>query len=145
MKKWGLADRQIHVSVSESAKKKDFLQRPREEYLWYLTPKGSRFLLAQTELKEPEIRFPKRPEKWLKNDYFHRVNTIFINISFDRWLEKNRGTERKFPVYYDNNKQSNQRKFEAETRLDLGGKTHYSPDVICGFNDTEYNGPNLAT
>ena len=119
MKKQKLVDRQIHTSVSESAKRKGFLQRTREEYLWYLTPKGARLLLARTDLKESDMRYPKRPTKRLKNDYFHRVSTIFINISFDKWVDKIDGKERQFLVYYDNAKESKKRLFESETRLDL--------------------------
>lgn len=111
-------------------------------------------LETQTELDLQEIRFPKRPEQRLKNDYFHRVSTIFINISFNKWLEKTRGVEDKFLVYYDNRKQSKKRNFEAETRLELSAKTHYTPDVICGFKDANsfekifclevYNGNNVG-
>ena len=130
-----LVNRQIHSSVSENAKKKWFLQRIRHEYLWYLTRKWVMFLEAQTELNFLEIRFPKRPEQRLKNDYFHRVSTIFINISFDRWMKKIGGEQSKFLVYYDNRKQSQKRNFEAETRLELGLKKHFTPDVICGFRN----------
>lgn len=90
----------------------------------------------------------------MKNDYFHRVSTIFINISFDKWLQKIGGEESKFLVYYDNRKQSVKRNFEAETRLELGVKKHYTPDVICGFKDANsyvkifclevYNGSNVG-
>lgn len=130
-----LVDRQIHSSVSENAKKKWFLQRTRHEYLWYLTRKWALFLESNTELNFLEIRFPKRPSQRLKNDYFHRVSTIFINISFEKWLEKTGGKESQFLVYYDNRKQSVKRNFEAETRLELGIKKHYTPDIICGFRD----------
>jgi hypothetical protein len=84
--KEGMVNRQIHTSVSENAKRKGFLQRTRHEYLRFLTKKGARFLDIHTELDFAKIRFPKRPEKRLKNDYFHRVSTIFINISFNNWL-----------------------------------------------------------
>ena len=109
---------------------------------------------GQTELEFLNIRFPKRPEQRLKNDYFHRVSTIFINISFDTWIKNTGGVKNKFLVYYDNRKQSTKRNFEAETRLELGVKKHYTPDVICGFkdaNDSEkifclevYNGSNVG-
>lgn len=94
---------------------------------------------THTELGLLEIRFPKRPEKRLKNDYFHRVSTIFINISFDKWFQKKGSTDRRFLIYYDNKKQSKIRKFEAETRLGLGSKKHYTPDVICGYMDAHFN------
>ena len=109
---------------------------------------------AQTGLNLLEIRFPKRPEQRLKNDYFHRVSTIFINISFDKWIEKIGGEQSKFLVYYDNRKQSSKRNFEAETRLELGIKNHFTPDVICGFKTVDflekifclevYNGKNVG-
>jgi len=37
MMKEGLVGRQIHIAVSESAKKKGMLTRNRQEYLWHLT------------------------------------------------------------------------------------------------------------
>jgi len=105
--------------------------------LRYLTKKGVSFLESNTDLAFNDIRFPKRPEKRLKNDYFHRVSTVFINISFDKRLEKTGATDRKFLVYYDNKKESTSRNFDAETRMNLGGKKHFTPDVICGFTDAQ--------
>lgn len=129
--------RQIHSSVSESAKKKGFLQANRNEFLRHLTKKGVDFLLNNTELENNEIRYSKRLSKRLKNDYFHRVSTIFTHISFDKRVEESGGTDAKFLVYYDNNKKSSKGRFEAETRLSLGGERHFTPDVICSYVDAQ--------
>ena len=133
--KYDLVDRQIHSAVSENAKRKGFLQTNRKEYLWYLTKKGLKFLCAHTELEHEEIRFSKKPAKWLKNDYFHRVSTIFIHISFEKRVGESGGSDSKFLVYYDNDKESAKGKFDAETRLSLDGNKHFTPDVICSFVD----------
>ena len=133
----GLVGRQIHSSVSESAKKKGFLQANRNEFLRHLTKKGVDFLLDNTELEVDEIKYSKRLSKRLKNDYFHRVSTIFTHISFDKRVEESGGTNPKFLVYYDSNKKSSNGKFEAETRLSLGGERHFTPDVICSYVDDQ--------
>jgi len=117
--KYGLANRQIHSSVSENAKRKGFLQVTRNEFLRHLTKRGVDFLCNNTELEIEEIRYSKKLSKRLKNDYFHRVSTIFIHISFERWVEESGGSNPKFLVYYDSNKNSTKPKFEAETRLSL--------------------------
>ena len=88
LQKEKLLDRYIHYSVKKDPQKKNNLSRRREEYLWYLTVKGAKFLDSHTELSLPDICFPKRPKQYLKNDYFHRVSTVFIHISFDAWLKQ---------------------------------------------------------
>ena len=136
MMKEGLVDRQVHFGVSENAKKKGFLQRHRQEYLRHLTPEGAKFLDKNTDLDLSNIRYPKRAGKRLKNDYFHRVSTIFTHISFERRVEESGGSDVKVLLYYDNtNKQLTKSKFDAETRLSLGGNKHYSPDMICSYVD----------
>lgn len=153
MKEW-LVGRQIHLAVTENAKRKGFLQRTRQEYLRYLTKQGANFLDGHTELDLPNIRYPKKPKRWLKNDYFHRVSTIFIHISWNKWVEESNGSENNFLVYYDQRKQSKAKRFEAETRLDLYWGKHFTPDVICSFKDQNgkyklfclevYNGNNVG-
>jgi len=132
-----LVDRQIHSSVSENAKRKGFLQANRSEFLRHLTKKGVNFLASHTELPIEEIRYSKKLSKRLKNDYFHRVSTIFIHISFERRVEESGGSNAKFLVYYDGNKNSTKAGFDTETRLPLGGDKHFTPDVICSYIDAQ--------
>jgi len=120
LQKEGLVNRMVHVSVSEQAKKKGLLQRNREEYLWYLTHLGAKFLDAKTDLSLAEIRRPKKPKLELKNDYFHRVSSIFIHISFEKRVQEIGGTDSKMLLYYDQRKKSKLKNFDAETRLPLG-------------------------
>ena len=149
-----LVDRQIHSGVSESVKRKGFLQATRNEFLRHLTKRGVDFLCNNTELGIEEIRFSKKLSKRLKNDYFHRVSTIFIHISFEKRVEESGGSNSKFLVYYDSSKNSSNGKFEAETRLPLGGARNFTPDVICSYLDAKgrphvyclevYNGSRLG-
>ncbi len=135
--KYGLANRQIHSSVSENAKRKGFLQATRNEFLRHLTKKGVDFLCNNTELEIEEIRYSKKLSKRLKNDYFHRVSTIFIHISFEKRVEESGGSNSKFLMYYDSDKKSTKARFDAETRLSLGGEKHFTPDVICSYVDAQ--------
>ncbi|MEO1263819.1 MAG: hypothetical protein AAFZ15_33745 [Bacteroidota bacterium] len=132
LQKEGFVKRQIHMSVSKHEKSKR-LFRTREEYLWHLTVTGAKFLDSRTELNLSEIRFPKRPKEWLKNDYFHRVSSVFMHISFDKWVKKINGTNAKTLLYYDQRKKSNMKKFDAETRLYLKNGKHFTPDMICSY------------
>lgn len=133
-----MVDRQIHVAVSENVKKKGLLTRNRQEYLRYLTKKGADFLDAHTEWDIATIRYVKRHKERLKNDYFHRVSSVFSTISFDTRCTKIGATDGKKLLYFDNTyKQPSKRKFDAETRLSLGGNSHYSPDMIFSYTDTD--------
>lgn len=92
---------------------------------------------SQKEFNYTRIRYPKRSGLTIKNDYFHRVSSIFIHISFDKWIEQIEANEKKYLIYYDNNPYQSKAKFEAETHLDLGQEQHYTLDIICGFIDTK--------
>ena len=136
MKKVGLVDRQIHFGVSENAKRKGFLLRHRQEYLRHLTPEGAKFLNRNTDLEFSQIRHPKRAGKRLKNDYFHRVSTVFTHISFEKRVEENGYSNSKVLLYYDNSNKGNTKgKFDAETRLPLERDKHFTPDMICSYTD----------
>ena len=134
---WGLTGRQINYSISnkEMILDKTPAHRKRREDLHFLTLKGVRFLDTYTELNLEAIRYPKKSRMYLANDYFHRVSTISIHISFEKWVEENNLLNKKVLQYYRHNKQRGGRSFESETRLQLENNKHYTPDMIFGFSN----------
>lgn len=91
---------------------------------------------AKTELCLPDIRFPKRPKKFLTNDYFHRVSTISMHISFDKRIVDKGFFNSRVLLYYRQNKESKKERFESDTRLQLKDKRHFTPDMILSYSKT---------
>lgn len=130
-----LTGRQVNYSISEKEKlqNKDDARRKRREDLHLLTIQGAKFLDSHTELCLPDIRFPKRPKKFLTNDYFHRVSTISIHISFEKRIQKNGLYGKKVMLYYWQNKESREKRFESDTRIKLKNGRHFTPDMILSY------------
>ena len=135
---WKLTGRQINYSISEKEKitNKDQAIRKRREDIHLLTVQGANFLDANTELCYRDIRFPKRPKKYLSNDYFHRVSTISIHISFEKRITKNGFLNKKVLLYYRQNKDSKVKRFESDTRVKLKDGRHFTPDMILNYCDS---------
>lgn len=130
-KDYGFVGRQKHIATYNDPKNPDHIRRTRQEYLRHLTAKGTRFLQQQTELSE--IHFPKRPKEYLSNDYAHRVSTISMHISFDKWMQQIGANKAQFLTYYKQRKDATSKRFESETRISLDHNKHYTPDAICSF------------
>lgn len=130
----------MYFAVAESTKQTKKALRVRHSDLHYLTPRGVKFLTANTDIESTAIRYPKKPKEYLSNDYLHRISTISIHISFDRRTQQQHALKSVFRVYYNQGKESSRRKFTCETRLELSDGCHYSPDVICGYqlHTTQY-------
>lgn len=126
-------DKATHIAIPPSPTGK-IARRVRHEDLHYLTHKGASFLDEETELALPYIRYPKNPKQTLSNDYLHRISTVSLHISFDRWVEAVGYATRDFLVYYDKRGLYGESKtFKSETRIDFEDGTHYSPDAILSY------------
>ncbi len=133
LRKEKFTDKAIHISVPSTPKGK-IARRVRHEDLHYLTPKGAKLLDEETELALSYIRYPKKTKQTLSNDYLHRISTISIHISYDKWVKENGFMERDFLVYYDKRGLYGEGKsFKSETRIDFDDGSHYSPDVIFSY------------
>jgi hypothetical protein len=130
--KRGFTGRQIYMAVSEKGAKQGKSVRVRYEDLHHLTKKGAKFLETPTDLQGMDIRYPKKPKPYLTNDYLHRVSTIWIHISFDRWVKAKQGQNQTL-LYYKQWRTGKSYKFEAETRLCLPQNKTFSPDMICYY------------
>ncbi len=128
---YGYTGRQLHYALIKDQSNPLHIRRTRQEYHRHLTVKGAKFLDSYTDLSLPDIRFPKRPKEYLSNDYFHRVSTIHIHLSFERWMKQITPTHKSFLTYYNQYKNSKTKRFESETRLEINGGRHFSPDIIC--------------
>lgn len=134
----GFTNRIAHVAVPNKALRTGVAKRVRHEDLHYLTLKGAKFLDSNTELCLPDIRYPKKQRRTLSNDYIHRVSTIFMHISFHRWIDQNDYSNTDFRVYYDNLKNKGQSdSFKSETRIDFRDGRHFSPDVILAYRNAD--------
>ena len=130
-----LTGRMACSAVPQGVNKQSMVRRVRHEDLHYLTNKGAEFLDDSTELSLPDIRFARKLKTTLSNDYFHRISTVSINISFDKWVRKHGFHPLCFLVYYDKRGIVKENEdFKAETRLDFDDGRHYTPDVICAFD-----------
>lgn len=79
------------------------------------------------------IRFPRRPKPFLSNDYIHRISTISIHISFDKWLMRQKALYRRCLLYYDYSRgedSQKRKKFETETCLHLLNGKKFAPDML---------------
>ena len=136
--------RQIHYGVRKDPTNPLHVKRTREEYLWHLTVTGAKFLDSRTELSLPHIHYPKRPSQYLSNDYFHRVSTISMHLSFDRWMQQIKSSSYQFMTYYNQYKTATSKRFEAETRLQFKDGRHFSPDAFCTYT-TPDNQANISS
>ncbi|MEM8529159.1 MAG: hypothetical protein AAGG68_31295 [Bacteroidota bacterium] len=130
----GLVDRQMHQSVKKKGKK---IARTREKYLRYLTLNGARLLDTHTELELQNIKYSKKKNEWLQNDYFHRISTISIHIALDKRVEESSGSQAQTLLYYHSQKNPTSNRFEIETRLQVNESQHYTPDLIYSYFDAQ--------
>lgn len=60
----------------------------RAENINYLTPKGAKLLASMgTEWELENIRYPKNIDGIFRNDYFHRISTVNVQIAFELWCK----------------------------------------------------------
>ena len=127
-----------HMATPRGANKDTIVRRVRHEDMHYLTKKGATFLDSLTELSFADIRYARKIKHTLSNDYFHRMSTVSMNISFDYWIEENELHNPKYLVYYDKRGLVEEGEFfKSETRIDLKENRHYTPDVLVRFSKKE--------
>lgn len=134
---YGYTGRQLHYALIKDQSNPLHVRRTRQEYLWHLTVKGAKFLDSYTELSLADIRFPKRPKEYLSNDYFHRVSSIHIHLSFEKWMQKTSYSSKQILTYYNQYKDSTSKRFESETRIEIRGSRHFSPDLMLSYTTQE--------
>lgn len=107
----------------------------RIDNLNFLTPKGAKLLKNSTEIEE--IQHPKNPNNFFSNDFIHRINTLDCWIGFEIWA-KNKGYDIDFvDAYFLKNGAIKRGGLESRTRLHLEDGTHYEPDLIARYTDSE--------
>lgn len=109
--------------------------RVRSKDLHYITAKGANFLDEETELRIVNIRYSKRQRLNLSNDYPHRVSTINMHISYDRWIKNNSYHHVETLLYYDKRAKFKDLKYTIETRYKSSNGT-YTPDAVMGYADS---------
>lgn len=107
----------------------------KQEDIHYLTEKGAKELLANTDLTPDKVRHPSRSSTFFKNDYLHRVSTVDIMIGFNKWADIHKIEIDFFETYFD--KVGSQRGTETgiqnKTRLDLPNGQSISPDAVIKY------------
>ena len=123
-----------NMSASHSLLKQGITRQIRQEDLHYLTSKGARFLEDEFGYSLREIRYPKKQRLSISNDYFHRVSSISMHVSFNKWLEKMSYESIDTLLYYDKRGKFKHIKESIESRIKLeSGKTK-TPDLVFAFN-----------
>lgn len=107
----------------------------RFEDIHFLTEKGAKELLENTELEADQIRHPSRSATFFKNDYLHRVSTIDIMIAFNQWAEQQNYQIDFFETYFDKvgSQRGSKQGIQNKTRLDLPDGQNISPDGIIKY------------
>lgn len=107
----------------------------RLEDIYFLTEKGAKIVAENLGILLDSVKYPNRSTTEFKNDYYHRIATVSVMISFVMWCESKGYEIDFFDTYYD--KVGSQRKAEtgvqSKTRLDLPNDTSISPDACIRY------------
>jgi hypothetical protein len=105
------------------------------ENIYYLTNKGVKVLLENTDLQPHEIKHPKNVNSIFSNDYLHRVSTINIHIAFDLWCTQKNCFESTFETYFhtigsQKKKGDEDTPLQSVTRLSFDNGVYIQPDGV---------------
>ena len=103
--------------------------------LHFLSYKGAK---AVAELPDVEtVWYPKNTSTMFKNDFYHRIHTIDLIISFDEWISRTTNTPLFFHTYYDTigHQKSDVLKSTSKTKIEITPEASVTPDAIFGYED----------
>ena len=133
--KFKFVEKMTVASISESMKGRLNAKKIRQEDVHYLTIKGARFLEEQARIRRGELRFPKRIKTALSNDYFHRVSSISVHVSYNQWIEKNGFDHYETLLYYDKRSKFKGLKSKIESCIILKDGRTKTPDLVMGYKN----------
>lgn len=103
----------------------------------FLTYKGAKALGKLPDLEI--IRFPKSTTTLFKNDFYHRIHTIDLWISFNLWLQSTAFRLLFYDVYFDSigHQKSDILKSTSKTKVTLSENSCITPDCIFAIEKPE--------
>ena len=106
------------------------------EDIHYLTERGGKVILSNTELDPDQVRHPSRSSTFFKNDYLHRVSTVDVMIAFHKWADGQGYQVDLFETYFDKvgSQRASKNGIQNKTRLDLPNGQNISPDGIIKYS-----------
>ena len=100
----------------------------------YLTPKGARVIADHNEVSLDEVKHLKSDSTVFSSDFYHRIRTVDLLITFHQWIERKEYELVTWDVYFD--KVGSQKKdgsLRPKTRVQIGETSFVDPDVIFAY------------
>jgi hypothetical protein len=106
------------------------------EDIHFLTERGAKEILSNTDLQPDQVRHPSRASTFFKNDYLHRVSTVDIMIAFNVWADGQGYQVDFFDTYFDKvgSQKASKQGIQSKTRFDLPNGQNISPDGIIKYS-----------
>jgi hypothetical protein len=106
------------------------------EDIHFLTERGAKEILTNTDLQPDQVRHPSRASTFFKNDYLHRVSTVDIMIAFNVWADGQGYQVDFFDTYFDKvgSQKASKQGIQSKTRFDLPNGQNISPDGIIKYS-----------
>lgn len=105
------------------------------EDIHFLTERGAKEVLANTDLHPDQVKHPSRASTFFKNDYLHRVSTVDVMIAFNQWADGQGYQVDFFDTYFDKvgSQKGSKEGIKSKTRFDLPNGQNISPDGIIKY------------
>lgn len=106
------------------------------EDIHFLTERGAKEILSNTDLHPDQVRHPSRASTFFKNDYLHRVSTVDVMIAFNQWAGGQGYQVDFFDTYFDKvgSQKGSKEGIKSKTRFDLPNGQNISPDGIIKYS-----------
>jgi len=100
--------------------------------IYHLTKNGAGILL---EAGVDQVQYPRKSVTFTK-DYFHRIGSVDIHISFEQWTKIASGHIKRFETYYDRTAK-NARGYPVPKTSIHWESEKITPDLICEVVDAQ--------
>lgn len=88
--------------------------------------------IVKDYLREDVIRFPKNEGQFYQKDYFHRINTINVQITLNEGVSKiERGELLLFLTYFDKVSTGKKKGYRAESSIQIAENDYLIADALC--------------
>ena len=88
--------------------------------------------IVKDYLREDVVRFPKNEGQFYQKDYFHRMNTINVQIALHEGISKNDGCEMLlFLTYFDKVSTGKKKGYRAESSIQVSENDYLIADALC--------------
>jgi hypothetical protein len=106
----------------------------RVENINYLLPKGAKLVAENLQMEMEQINYPKNIDGIFRNDYFHRISTVSIQIAFEQWAKRLDYEVLFFETYFHKAGSAKTAKddnpLRSITRISFGDGSFIEPDAV---------------